>query len=649
MYKNFRLLFLVSLLLTFTFFVIFDSFHPATTSLNAQSGGADDKYSLEDSVVRIRSAQENDEEDEEEGGQVWQTGTGFIFKRKGPLLYILTVTHVVRGASEIYVEFRTRRDNFVPAKVLHMEGADSNGLAVITVSKFPENVRALPLSPISHKKLQAVTAIGFPRTGADWSVSQGFITGQKGRSIVFSAQVDGGNSGGPLLSREGQVLGIVASTKGKYGFATQTAIMRLTLKGWGVSLPGGADVGIKPVFKPGKESLFCEGESSCRIKRLIRTRDKNLLLAGEFVPGPDEATRGLVKKLNLKHGVLWEKTIEFPQKNFFPADIAEHPDGGFVVGGDVSSQSNPHKKQIGLIRLDPRGKVIWRKTYGGSKYDRIYALLVSSGGEILTLGETYSKGAGQSDVYLFKVTGAGKTLWQKTYGGKEHDSGKSIATTRDGNYIITGVYDSAKGDKIWLLKVNPRGDILLDKKIERIQNAHGLKVLEARGGGYLILARASMKFKKKYPAPKKPYFEEMITTLLKTDTSGQILWRYNYSWKKYRGIPFFLAMPTALFQNPDGSIILGGHHSRAIPLEQNSGYRFYRYANQGSWFEKLGSGGKRIWFHQFNLLSMNLVDVIGTGANEYVLAGSKPQADTAMKSELHRAWVLTGNEVKKIW
>jgi serine protease Do len=132
-------------------------------------------------------------------------GSGFIISQDG---YILTNSHVVEGASEIYVTLTDKRE--FKGKVI---GSDSRtDVALVKI-----DVTGLPKMQIGDSKLirvgQWVLAIGSP-FGLENTVTAGIVsaksrdTGDYLPFIQTDTAVNPGNSGGPLINTRGEVIGI---------------------------------------------------------------------------------------------------------------------------------------------------------------------------------------------------------------------------------------------------------------------------------------------------------------------------------------------------------------------------------------------------------------------------------------------------------
>ena len=140
-------------------------------------------------------------------------GAGVIVSRTGT---ILTALHVVDGAGNVRVAFVDGTKS--TARITARDPA--NDIAVLQPDRRPENVVPAVLGGGGRVGDDAF-AVGHP-LGYVASLSAGVISGldrsvegESGRRlqglIQFDTAVNPGNSGGPLLNRAGQVIGIVTA------------------------------------------------------------------------------------------------------------------------------------------------------------------------------------------------------------------------------------------------------------------------------------------------------------------------------------------------------------------------------------------------------------------------------------------------------
>ena len=141
-------------------------------------------------------------------------GSGFVIDKAG---HVVTNYHVVRGASTIQVSF-SNNERF-KAKVVGVD--PSTDIAVLEVKVKSRALKALPLGNSDFVRVgDQVIAIGNP-FGLDRSVTAGIVSAVQRRieapnqlSISHVIQTDAalnhGNSGGPLLNAQGQVIGVNA-------------------------------------------------------------------------------------------------------------------------------------------------------------------------------------------------------------------------------------------------------------------------------------------------------------------------------------------------------------------------------------------------------------------------------------------------------
>ncbi|MDO8771615.1 MAG: trypsin-like peptidase domain-containing protein [Burkholderiaceae bacterium] len=143
-------------------------------------------------------------------------GTGVVIVDKG---IILTNLHVVQGAETIRVTFSDGLETTASVTGAQPE----NDLAVLQAHKIPDDMIAATMrSTADLRHGDQVLAVGFP-FGIGPSASSGVVSGLKrtfrspeGKQemtnlIQFDAAVNPGNSGGPLVTMDGEVVGIVTA------------------------------------------------------------------------------------------------------------------------------------------------------------------------------------------------------------------------------------------------------------------------------------------------------------------------------------------------------------------------------------------------------------------------------------------------------
>jgi S1-C subfamily serine protease len=153
----------------------------------------------------------DDDEEVEQG-----VGTGVVIIDKG---VILTNLHVISGADHVKVTFFDGLEAEATVTGVQPE----NDLAVLQAQKIPDDLIAATMrstADLAHG--DKVMAVGFP-FGIGPSASGGIVSGLKrsfrspegkqemSNLIQFDAAANPGNSGGPLVTMDGEVVGIVTA------------------------------------------------------------------------------------------------------------------------------------------------------------------------------------------------------------------------------------------------------------------------------------------------------------------------------------------------------------------------------------------------------------------------------------------------------
>ncbi|WP_435335568.1 S1C family serine protease [Haloarchaeobius sp. TZWWS8] len=156
-------------------------------------------------------------------------GSGFVYDESG---HVVTNHHVVDGATE--VECRFSNGEWRTASVVGTDPATD--LAVVRVEDLPDYVTPLPVAAANPVPGTPVAALGNPM-GLDGTISAGIVSGVnrsmptgEGFTIPDTVQTDApinpGNSGGPLVTLDGEVVGVNRARQGdNIGFAISPALV----------------------------------------------------------------------------------------------------------------------------------------------------------------------------------------------------------------------------------------------------------------------------------------------------------------------------------------------------------------------------------------------------------------------------------------
>ncbi|HJT46915.1 MAG TPA: trypsin-like peptidase domain-containing protein, partial [Nitrososphaeraceae archaeon] len=204
---------------------------------SSQSPLSDVFQKVENSVVQITSTKSNPNQIIIQNGvpatgKSTALGSGFVYDNQG---HIVTNYHVINGARRADVTFTD--GNTYSANVVAKDAAADIAVLQITSDFSEENVAPLPLANSSAVRPgEQVIAIGNP-FGLSGTITTGIVSAEgrllpnpdTGFSIPDMIQTDAavnpGNSGGPLLNTQGQVIGMntaIFSSTGVYsgvGFA----------------------------------------------------------------------------------------------------------------------------------------------------------------------------------------------------------------------------------------------------------------------------------------------------------------------------------------------------------------------------------------------------------------------------------------------
>ena len=250
---------------------------------------------------------------------------------------------------------------------------------------------------------------------------------------------------------------------------------------------------------------------------LVATSDGGYALAGYTGFCPTGKADFWLVKTDADGNMEWSQTYG-GEKSDLALSLVVTSDGGYAIVGFTSS-SGAGDNDFWLVKTDEDGNKEWDQTYGGTGDDRAYCIVVTSDGGYAIAGYTSSFGSGMADFWLVKTDEDGNKEWDQTYGGTREDYAYCLVITSDGGYAVAGETRSLKdeGNDFWLVKTDADGNMEWSQTYgETNYGGCARSLVVTPDGNYVIAGDSSANG------------ESVDFCLVKTDASGNMIWQKTY-------------------------------------------------------------------------------------------------------------------------
>ena len=239
---------------------------------------------------------------------------------------------------------------------------------------------------------------------------------------------------------------------------------------------------------------------------IAATRDGGFMVVGFSGRDSGYWSEAYAVRLDGAGETLWTRSYS-GSRNVEAYAVKQTEDGGFVIVG-WTGELFDHDALV--IRTDSLGHPLWTRTYGGRGDEGFNTIEFVLGG-MVAAGWTTSYGVGGSDGWLVKLNEQGDTLWIVTHGGFADDAWE-VSKTRDSGFVLYGQTFSygAGASDMWLVKVDSLGAMEWQRTFGGTDWDYASKALQTADGGY-VAAGMTMSFGESWGD----------AYVVKTDSSGR--------------------------------------------------------------------------------------------------------------------------------
>ncbi|QMU29532.1 T9SS type A sorting domain-containing protein [Adhaeribacter radiodurans] len=417
----------------------------------------------------------------------------------------------------------------------------------------------------------------------------------------------------------------------------------------------------------------------------------------------------------------WERSIPVAVNDGLPS-LQPTKDGGLVLAGYAHVGPGPYKSEpsrggqdFWLIKLRNDGTQEWNKTLGGSGNDELNDIYPTKDGGYLLGGNSSSNSTGDKtqnklgafDYWVVKVNEKGQKIWDLTLGGGNADYLTSVLQSQNGSYFVSGYSISEKsgnkteaskgGYDYWVVKLDnterqkqiitfesvPTINYATQKIVNLQANASsGLPVsytlvsgpatlknnkLTLTGGSGIVTVKAAQSGNNNF-FPAQEVFARILVnvppvTRIWDKAYGGIITEYPTQFGDCDKI-FGASTIAAMVNTPGGGYLLGGTSESKKGNDKSEDHRgsissaqCYRDQQTISdyWIVKTDSNGKKLWDKTFGGNDRDeLSALITTPDGGYLLGGSSRSDGNGNKTEASRGyedyWIVkTDATGKKQW
>jgi len=231
------------------------------------------------------------------------------------------------------------------------------------------------------------------------------------------------------------------------------------------------------------------GDDVCRF--ILSSPDGSALLAGY----KNDKKSGDIWLAKMEADtIVWETLLGKDEFDGI-SGIVRASDGGFVFCGNTAGKAKPGTGYIYVAKIDAQGKSVagWPKFFGEKGWSEAGGIIATHEGGYAIAGKTNSKGAGEFDVWLLKLSREGFRQWDKTHGGKGEDMAYALVQNEQG-YLLGGASNShlrgARTMEFFAVQTSSGGELTWEEYMGGDKDDAISHLLYLHDEGYLLGGRS---------------------------------------------------------------------------------------------------------------------------------------------------------------
>jgi hypothetical protein len=297
------------------------------------------------------------------------------------------------------------------------------------------------------------------------------------------------------------------------------------------------------------------------------TGDTIMVLGNTHSFGSGDSDIWLIK-LDSNGTEIWNKTFGGEAYDYGKC-FQQAEDGGYIIVGGTYSYGKENC-DLYIIKIEANGTEEWEKAIGGTQYDAATFVIETPDDYLVVVGNTYSFGSGDSDIWLIKLDSNGTEIWSKFFGGAKYDDARCVRATLDGGYIIAGETESYENSSldIWIIKTDSNGTELWNKTFGGVNDDVCNDIRQISNDKYII-AGHTQSFSNSWDA-----------WIICIDSNGTEIWNKTFGGKADDGA-------SSITQTSDSGYIIVGYTNT------------YSKDEGDLWIIKTDSNGTELWNKTF--------------------------------------------------